>query len=792
MKITSFVCLLIIVNLNIFNISAQKSSITIFGKVVESTENKPIEFATVAILDKESNKAIAGSVTDINGEFSINSKESNIIIEISFIGFKTKEITSYSIENKKISLKKIVLEENHQSLNEVFIRAEKSQTEFQLDKRVFNVGKDLSATGAGALEVLNNVPSVNVNIEGQVSLRGNQGVQILINGKPSVLASGDSNALGTITADMIEKIEVITNPSAKYDAEGTAGIINIVIKKSEKRGLNGSATLNIGTPNSNSFGLSLNKRTEKFNLFSQIGIGIRTYPGESESINNDLVNNISVNSIGNGNFNEKFSNILIGTDYHLNDLNVITLSGSYAYEIEDQDNTTNFKRFNGSNNLIDNWIRTEKTEATNPKLKYELQYQRNFKRHKEQSLLFSALGSSFRKDQVSDFENDPILGEVDNFEQKTRTDYKLEDYTFKLDYIHPFLEKYTIESGSQYVINNVTNDFSVDNLTDGIWLNNSNLSNVFNYEQKVLGVYTTAAIQKNKWGLKVGLRMENTNLFTILKNSNEKNKDDYTNFFPSAHTSYKFNNDFSLQVGYSKRINRPRLRSLNPFSSIRNNFSIYTGNPNLQPEYTDSFEITSIHKIGKASLNFSLYNRRTTDVMERVSVFENNVSITRPENIGANVTTGFECNGKLSPLNWLSINGDFNINYFNRDGFYNNTSFDFKGNRWSTRLTSKIKLPAEFDIEISGDFRSKYKTFQQEVSSNLFADFGLRKKILKGKTILNLSVRDLFASRVDKSQTIQPDFYLYNSRKRGRFITFGISYGFGKGEAMQFSGQRRR
>ncbi|WP_111707589.1 outer membrane beta-barrel family protein [Lutibacter citreus] len=792
MKAPHILCFLFVIGSNIMNISAQKSSITISGKIIESSSNLPIEFATVSIFDKNSKKAIAGSVTDANGIFSIKVKEPTIYIEVSFIGFKTKKITSYTIENKEIDLKTIVLEENSESLDEIFIRSEKSQTEFKLDKRVFNVGKDLSATGAGALEVLNNVPSVNVNIEGEVSLRGNEGVQILINGKPSVLASGDSNALGTITADMIEKIEVITNPSAKYDAEGTAGIINIVIKKSEKKGLNGSISLNVGVPDSNSFGLSLNKRTEKFNLFSQIGIGKRTYPSESESINNDLINNISINSFGDGDFNEKFSNILIGTDYHLNDLNIITLSGSYAYEVEDQFSTSNFKKYDASNNITDNWIRNEKTEATNPKLRYELQYKKNFKRHKDQSLLFSALGSSFKKDQFSNFENNPIIGEVENFEQKTRTDYKLEDYTFKLDYTHPFLKKYTIETGSQYVINNVTNDFAVDNLTDGDWINNPDLSNIFNYEQNVLGVYTTAAFEDDKWGLKVGLRLENTILSTELKTTNIENNDDYTNLFPSAHTSYKINNNFSMQLGYSKRINRPRLRSLNPFSSIRNNFSISTGNPDLQPEYTDSYEVTSIHKIGKTSLNFSLYNRYTTDVMERVSVFENNVSISRPENIGTNNTTGFECNGKLSPLDWLSINGDFNINYFNRNGFYNNTSFDFKGNKWSTRITSKIKLPAEFDIEISGDFRSKYKTLQQEVSSNLFADFGVRKKILKGKTILNLSIRDVFASRVYKTKTIQPSFYLYDSRKRGRFITFGISYGFGKGEAMQFSGQRRR
>jgi len=307
-----------------------------------------------------------------------------------------------------------------------------------------------------------------------------------------------------------------------------------------------------------------------------------------------------------------------------------------------------------------------------------------------------------------------------------------------------------------------------------------------------LAVYTTGAFEGDKWGIKIGLRVENTHIDTLLETTNESSTQDYTNVFPSAHSSYKISDNFSLQIGYSKRINRPNLRQLNPFSNIRNNFSISEGNPDLQPEYTDSYELTSIHKFNKGSLNFSLYNRYTTDAVERITKFEDNVSISRPENVGTNNTIGFELNGKYNPLDWLTINGDFNINYFDRKGVYESESFDFKGNRWSTSLTSKFKLPAQFDFEMSGDYISDYESLQQVVSDNVFVDIGLRKKIFKGRIILNLSIRDLFSSRVDETTTSQTNFYLFNKRQRGRFVTFGISYGFGKGEAMEFSGQRRR
>lgn len=765
--------------------------VTVFGQVIDENTNSPIDSANIILLEPNSKDPITGTITSQDGSFSLKTEASDFYIEISIIGYATKTISTYKVVDSTIDLKTIVLNEALESLDEIVVRAETSQTEFKLDKRIFNVGKDLSSTGASVMEVLNNVPSVNVSIEGEISLRGSQGVQILINGKPSVLASDDGNALGTITADMIEKIEVITNPSAKYDAQGTAGIINIVIKKSEKRGLNGSVTLNVGVPSSNSFGLSVNKRTEKFNLFSQLGFGLRTYPDERESINKDLVNDTIINSNGESEFDEKFANILIGTDYHLNDRNVITLSGSYAYEVEDQWAKTNYDKRDATNTITDKWLRDEKTEATNPKIRYELVYKSDFKRHKEQTLLFSALGRYFRKDQSSEFNNIATLGDLDDFQQESRTDYKLEEYTFKLDYTHPFLEKYTLETGAQYAINNVSNDFAVTDFDDNVWINNSSLTNIFDLDQNVFAVYTTGAYEGDKWGIKLGLRLENTHINTLLETTNESGSQNYTNVFPSAHTSYKISDDFSLQLGYSRRINRPRLRQLNPFSNIRNNFSISEGNPDLQPEFTDSYELTSIHKFDKASLNFSLYNRYTIDAVEYITISENNRSITRPENIGTDNTTGFEMNGKYNPLDWLTINGDFNINYYDRKGVYESESFNFKGRVWSTSLTSKFKLPAQFDFEISGDYQSDYETLQQEVAQNAFVDIGLRKKIFKGRIILNLSIRDLFASRINKTTTSQPNFYVFNSRQRGRFITFGISYGFGKGEAMEFSGQRR-
>ncbi len=772
-------------------IEAQSRKTVITGQIVESIGQSPVEFATVMLGDMQSEQTLTGTTTDVDGNFALATDATDFFVAISFIGFETKRIDDISIVDGRVNLGIVSISEDSNLLSEVTVRAERSQTEFKLDKRVFNVGQDISSTGASALEVLNNVPSVTVSIEGDISLRGNAGVQILINGKPSVLAEG-GNALGSITADMIDRIEVITNPSAKYDAEGSAGILNIVIKKEDKKGLNGSISLNTGVPNNHSLGLSVNRRTEKFNLFSQIGIGHRTFPSKSESLNSNLGTGASVSSIGTGDKNETFYNFILGTDYHINDNNIVTLTGNYSLEKETENSSSLFDQFVNNEVPFRSWNRTEATSATNPKFQYELQYKSDFKDHEDHDLIISAIGRSFAKDQNSEFSNIATLGILDSPQQDVRTDFKDANYTFKLDYTKPLTSNVSLELGAQYLINDVGNDYEVSNLVNEAWIVNPDLTNNFEFNQKVLGTYVTSAYEGKKWGIKGGLRLEHTDLSTLLATTNEEGNQDYVNFFPSVHTSYKLTEGFSVQAGYSRRIFRPRMRDLNPFFNIRNNFNVRTGNPNLRPEFTDSYEVNAIYILDKLSLNAGVYHRFTTDAVERVVTFVNNVSTTMPLNVGTNRTTGIEVNGKLSPSKKLTISGDFNLNFFKREGSFEGNNIDFNADFWSARIVTKIKLPANLDFEITGGHRSRMQSFQSIFSANTYADIGLRKKLMKGRTILNLSVRDVFASRNRESTTNQEDFYVYSFGQRGRFVTLGISYGFGKGDAMEFSSKRHR
>ena len=470
---------------------------------------------------------------------------------------------------------------------------------------------------------------------------------------------------------------------------------------------------------------------------------------------------------------------------------MITLSGSFAYEIEEQPSETKFDRLDENNELISSWNRIEVASADNPKWNYELNYKKDFKDKKDHNLLFSAIGKFFGKDQNSNFSNEEIEKFSGVQEQQTATKFDEMRYTFNLDYINPISEKITLELGSQFVSMDVGNDFSVSNLIGNEWEIDDRQTNNFEFIQNVLGVYTTGAYEDDKWGLKLGLRVENTELNTLLQNTNERNNQNYLNFSPTVHSSYKLTDYFSVQAGYSRRIFRPRMRDLNPFFNIRNDFAIRQGNPNLLPEFTDSYEVSSIFTKKKLSLNTSLYVKYTTNKIDRVAIVEENVSRTAPYNIGTSQSTGIEINGKYSFSNRVSFNGDFNYSIFERVGSFEGTDFDFTAAIWTSKIKGKVKLPFDFDIESTGQFRSKVQTVQGIQSGMVFANIGVRKKMMNGRTILSLSVRDIFASRINETEAIQPEFYLYSRNLRGRFITFGFSYGFGKGEAMEYTGRRR-
>jgi outer membrane receptor protein involved in Fe transport len=375
--------------------------------------------------------------------------------------------------------------------------------------------------------------------------------------------------------------------------------------------------------------------------------------------------------------------------------------------------------------------------------------------------------------------------------QKITTDFHQANYTIKGDYTNPINERFSIETGSAYTLNDIANDYTVNNWENNNWIFDPNLSNNFSLNQKVFGGYATIAYELENLGIKGGIRIENTDLRTYLINNQTENTQNYTDWFPSMHTSYKFSNLFSIQAGYSRRIFRPRLWDLNPFFNIKDNYYIRVGNPDLLPQYADSYELTSIFSFKQFSFNTSIYHLYTSNVIEWVSTLKDGIIYYSPLNIGTNAKTGVSIDGKYSPFKWININGDFNYGTYIRQGIYNDENFDKRGEQWETKLTTKFKLKYDIEFEIKGHYQSAFKTVQGDFSGTAFADVGLRKKFFKGKLIFDISVRDILDSRKRESYVYESNYEAYSLHHRGRHIKIGLSYGFGKGEAMTYQGGRR-
>ena len=774
-----------------FAIGAMGQSWRVTGIVTDKNSQQPLEYATVSLYQLADSSLINGVITSADGRFQLESPTDKIYAQITYLGYKTITVDQFEKTGNTINIGTQAIAPDAETLEEAVVVAEKSQTTFHLDKRVFNVGKDLSSAGGSALDVLNNVPSVEVDIEGSISLRGNTNAQILINGKPSVMTSGNNNALGTITSDMIEKVEVITNPSAKYDAEGTTGIINIVLKKDERKGLNGSISVNTGVPNNHSVGVSLNHRSEKVNIFSQLGIGYRSFVSDREGETLDRTSNSGrLTYNGDREKNEQFYNVLLGADYHINKLNVITLSGHLGYEIESEFATTTFQNYSGGGALENAHERDEETDAINPKWQYELQYKKSFENNKDRSLTAGFISSYFGKDKDSEFKELSLSGINTGNDQDYTTDFAEANYTFQTDYVHPFAFGSELEVGAKYDYSDIGNDYRVRNRVNGDWVVDPNFTNNFTFDQHVVAAYTTFAHEWDKLGAKAGVRMEQTNIETYLENADSTSTQDYLDFFPSAHVSYKLSDQHSMQVGYSKRIYRPGMWELNPFTSFSNNLNISAGNPALKPEYTDSYELTYIHTGKKFSMSSAIFYRHTNNVINDIIQVQDSLSLSTPFNVGESDNIGFEFNGKTEVTKWMTLMGDFNWMYFERTGDYEGTNFDFENDNWSARLTSKFKLPYAIDMEWKFNYRSEREEVLSTRKAIFRTDFGLRKKIMKGKAVVNFSVRDVFATRKYENVSDQPGFYLYSSNQPQRRVVIGFSYGFGKGEAMEFSGHK--
>ncbi len=788
-RIPSLVLLILLAcftTVNTFSQTAGKAAIT--GRVLDSLSAAPLGFASIRVFDVPGENLVNGNITDEAGHFSIDIPYGRYFAVIEFMGYGAHKTAEFNVnaQRDEHSLGLVRLSPAVSTLSEVVVQAEKSSMELSLDKKIFNVGKDLANAGGTASDILMNIPSVQVDPEGAVRLRGSSNVRILIDGKPSGLVSfKGGSGLQQLQASMIERVEVITNPSARYEAEGMAGIINIVLRKERNQGFNGSFEVITGWPANFGGAANLNYRHRKVNFFINYGIAYRIQPSigslyqevyGAESMFHRQQNDAEITGFNN--------NIRGGIDIFFSETNILT--GSYLFRRSDVRRITdiNYENYRHSLANLDSLeMRRQDEDEAEPNSEYSLIYKKTFPQ-KDHELVAEVKfldnwESSYQLFTHRYFNPDKVedLGRG-RLERSINDEYE-KQLLIQIDYSRPLGREGKIETGIRSSTRDMSNDYIVDRKNeDGDYVALPGLDNLFYYDENIHAAYGILARKGNKLSYQAGLRAEWTDVKTTLEETGEVNPRNYADLFPSAHVTYNLPQQNALQGSYSRRIRRPFYNDLSPFMTYSDSRNYFSGNPNLEPEYSNVFELGHIKYFETGSFTSAIYHRSTRGKIERIrTVDDNGNSTTLPQNLHSENATGAEFTGELSIFPWWKFDANVNLFYAEIDGTnvldsYNNTTYS-----WFARQTSRFTLPAGFDIQVRSNYEAPQRTAQGRRLALYYLDLSMSKDVFKGNGTVHFNVLDVFNSRRMRSVTEGTNFYTEgNFLFRRRQINLTLTY----------------
>lgn len=691
----------------------------------------------------------------------------------------------------------IVLEEAIQLASTVVV-GERPLYRLELDKRVYDMERDPTVRGATLSDALNNVPSVSVDGDGTVSLRGSESITVLIDGKPSAMTgiSNIADALKNIQADAVQRVEVITNPSARYDAAGSGGIIDIIMKKGGNQGFNASFNANIGLPMQTGVNANMNYKTDKWNFF--ISPYIRySKPEGSSKFHNRFFNPSGLDTIETQTGERIRERLNIGTgigfERYFGEKNTLSASFNVRKSTGENSNTLRYNDFVG-NTLYGESMREEIEDETDQSVQGNLGFRHEFNNQGHQ-LSFDASASYAKEDEFAEIQETVFMGDLDRPEafDKTYSNEEQRRYLLQADYIFPHGESARFELGYKGQFETNINDFRVDQRVDNQFITNPFFTDRVDYDQNIQAAYTQYGNRIGKFSYLLGLRMENSDIRIQSANANDGfGSDDtknYTNFFPSATLNYSFDEDETnqLQVSYSKRIRRPWSRWLSPFRNFSDDRNTFMGNPDLDPVLTDAFELAFITQIGRSSFTPSVYyqiSRDDMNVFRRRAEFNGNqIFISQPVNAGDEVRYGAEFVGSTQFATWWRMFGNLNFYGYDSDAEYydpiTDTTYDLsgKGFSWFGRMSNNITLPYKTDMQISGFYYAGSENAQSKRDPMWGVDLALSKDILQGDGTLSFNVRDLFETRRRKMMNFGPGYESnMDMQWRGRQFTLSLTY----------------
>jgi outer membrane receptor for ferrienterochelin and colicins len=773
--------------------------IILTGKVIEKSTSQPLDYATVTLIGFNSNQVVSGGVTDAKGEFRIETRPGKFNIKIEFMSFKTYEIKEKTIQ-EDTNLGTITLTEDAKVIDEVVIRAERTAVDIKLDKKVYTVGKDIMVRGGTVSDVLDNIPSVSVDAEGTVALRGNESVRILIDGKPSNMGN-INDALRLIPAESIDKVEVVTNPSARYDAEGGGGILNIILKKGKNQGINGTFVVSAGDPKNSGISANLNFKEKSANFFTTIGYNDRSNPGNTKIDQENFDTDGNLKSVlkerrKNNRFGEGL-NTNFGIELQLNKSTSWTNSLNFRTNKGGNLENVLYYNYDANHQYVNTRQRFNDLNSTNENVEYSSNFIKNFK--KDGHKLTADVSISYNKDN----DNSSIEGIIiDNGDfvssERTRKNDKQQRNLFQMDYVHPLGKDSRFEAGFRGNYVKTVADYQVEEraVEGGPFTNIDEFTNTLEYNENVTAVYTQYGSKINKFSYLLGLRFEDSKIDVNQLTSAIYKTKKYDNWFPSVFLTYEINGNSSIALNYSKRIARPRDRFINPFASYTSNVNLFQGNPDINPAYTDAYDIGYLKRWDKLTLNTSLYYNHTTDAFEQVRKERGDeingipVVINTFFNLGQNDRIGFEFTLNYNFKKWWKLNGNFN--FFNSvnsgDYTYTNSnnevitqSFDRKATSWSSRITSKITLPYKIDWQTNATYNASQKTAQGINKGIAAANLAFSKDVLKDMGTISFNINDVFNSRKRIQDIELPNVNSHSEMQwRRRSFTLSFTYRFNK------------
>ena len=772
------------------------SAVTVKGRVVDKSNGTPMEYATVRASALPDSTFVAGVITDPSGHFTLELNKGRYVLEVQYMGFIPlyKNVT---IDGKKtiVDVGRLSLAPDARMLSEVSVVAEQSTYEMTLDKRVFNVGKDVGNTAGNAIEVLENIPAVSVDVEGNVSLRGDDGVRILIDGKESGLSGmSTQDALRTLQGDMIERVEVITNPSVRYDAEGSAGIINIILKKDKRQGFNGAVNIRGGFPWQYGASLTANYRLKRWNLFASYGFNRRSNIGggvnQTKRFNLEENGDTTFYQLTDQTTERRMRrmghNVRVGADYYITDNDIVSAAFVYRYgNLETHPVVKYYDEYPllGTSSYDE---RAEDYEEKDPMYEVTLDYDKKFVREgrslKANVRFFTntETSNSDITEMVYPNQNKEVV--LSELYQKTGNDQNMRNLQASIDYVHPFLTKAQWEIGGKYTNRNINSLSEVTEMdSTGVYNPLTDYCYDYEYSEQVAALYTSLGNDWGRWSGQIGVRAEMTDIMTNLKGYAHDGTDSinggkpYIDFFPSAHLNYSINEFNQFQVSYTRRIRRPGFWQMSPFRSYNDNRNIRMGNPALKPTYMDSYELGYIHFWDKASFNFTAYYRHGNNMIRNYTYEDNGVFFSMPVNFGKADDFGIEAVAQGQMTKWWNLNG--NVNFFRsytrgyiEDQYYETESWMLFG-----RAVSKFKISNWFDLQLTAHVMGPHKEPLGMRDGNWWLDLAVSKEILNGT--LTFNVRDLFNSRSMGGESWGDGFWQYsNSTWNRRSFSLNFNY----------------